>query len=371
MGHTRYLAQQIKTDLAQKMVILAGPRQVGKTSLAKAVLPESSLYLNYDIASHRKKILTGEFGPEKLWIFDELHKYKKWKNFLKGIYDEQHTNHQILVTGSARLDLLRKSGDSLQGRYHYLRLYPLSAKELGQKKQSDLLELFELGGFPEPFFSSSKTSANRWSNQYQSRLIQQEIRDLERISDFGALEQLSYRLPECVGNPLSINSLKEDLQFNFATIKRWVDILEKFYAIFRLSPFGSAKIKAVKKEQKHYHFDWNLIESDGYRFECMVAVHLQKYAHYLEDVFGRRVELRYFRDIEGREVDFILTEKSKPILAVECKLSDDEVSKPLIYFKNKFPEVPCWQVHLKGKKDYATKNGIRVSPAINLLMDLV
>ena len=145
---------------------------------------------------------------------------------MKGVYDENHGTHQILVTGSARLDLLRKSGDSLQGRYHYLRLYPLTAGELELKNQKDLKELFHLGGLPEPYFSASKTSADRWSNEYQSRLIQSEMRDVERIADFGALEQLSYRIPECVGNPLSIHSLREDLQYNFATIKRWLEVLE-------------------------------------------------------------------------------------------------------------------------------------------------
>ena len=132
-----------------------------------------------------------------------------------------------------------------------------------------------------------------------------------------------------------------------------------------------AKIKAVKKEQKHYHYDWNLIQSEGYRFECMVAVHLQKYVHYLEDTTGRRVELRYFRDVESREVDFVITEKGFPLMAVEVKLGDDECSKSLAYFRNKFPKTPCWQIHLKGKRDYITENGIRVAPALELLKTLV
>jgi predicted AAA+ superfamily ATPase len=371
MKTTRYLEGQLKADLQKKMVILAGPRQVGKTSLSKMIAPKASLYLNYDITLNRRRILTGEFGPEKLWILDEIHKYKKWKNLLKGLYDEHHEHHQILVTGSARLDLMRKSGDSLQGRYHYLRLHPLSAVELKMKTQKDLMNLYELGGFPEPFFHSSKQEADRWSNEYQARLIKDEIRDLEKISDLGLFEQLAYRLPECVASPLSYNSLREDLQINFATVKRWIDILEKFYSLFRLPIFGSPKIKAVKKEQKHYHYDWNIVENEGAKFECMIAVHLQKYANYLEDTQGKKVELRFFRDIEGRETDFILVEKTKPILAVECKLSDEDVSKSLFYFKNKFPEVPCWQIHLKGKKDYVSKSSIRVAPAIELLKTLV
>jgi predicted AAA+ superfamily ATPase len=370
MHSTRYLEEQILNDLKEKMVILAGPRQVGKTSLSKMINPKSSLYLNYDVTISRRRILNEEFGSEKLWIFDEIHKYKKWRNLLKGFYDAHHDKHQILVTGSARLDLMRKSGDSLQGRYHYLRLHPLSVAELKMKTQKELHELYNLGGFPEPFFSGSKVKADRWSNEYQSRIIRDEIRDIERISDLGLFEQLAYRLPDCVASPLSLNALKEDLQVNHATAKRWVEILERFYAIFRLSAFGAPKIKAVKKEQKHYHYDWNIVENEGARFECLVAAHLLKHANFLEDTQGRRIELRFFRDIEGRETDFIITEKSKPILAVECKLSDEDISKSLFYFKNKFPDVPAWQIHLNGKKNYQSKTGIRVAPAIELLKDL-
>ena len=348
LSEKRYLEDQLKSDLLKKMVIVAGPRQVGKTSLSKQISPDSMSYYNYDIPKDRKKILTHTFDETDLWVFDEIHKYKKWKNLLKGIYDEHHETRKILVTGSARLDLFRKAGDSLQGRYHYLRLHPLSAAELGYKQQKELHELFKLGGFPEPYFSGKKSVADRWTNEYQSILIRDEIRDLERIHDLGTLEQLVYRLPECVGAPLSINALKEDLQVNFATVKRWLQVFEKFYVIFRLLPFGSPKVKAVKKEQKHYHYDWNLIESEGARFECMIAVHLQKYAHFLEDTTGRKIELRYFRDQEGREVDFVLTEKGIPFLAVEAKLGDDECSKSLLYFRNKFPQTPCWQMFCLG-----------------------
>jgi predicted AAA+ superfamily ATPase len=368
---SRYLNSQLKKDLQKKMVLLAGPRQVGKTTLSKSLLPaKETLYLNYDIAGDRTRILKQEFNDCKLWVFDELHKFKKWKNYLKGVYDQHHEGHQLLVTGSARLDLFRKAGDSLQGRYHFLRLNPLSALEIGAQNQKQLEDLLRYGGFPEPFFGANKKEADRWSREYQSRLIRDEVRDLERISDLGALELLSYRLPECVGSPLSINSLREDLQLNHKTVTRWLDILEKFYAIFRVLPFGSPKIKAVKKERKLYQFDWNLLESDGYRFENMIAVHLLKHVQFIEDTEGRRIELRYFRDIEGREVDFVITEKSKPVLAVEVKWSDDSVSNSMAYFKRKFPETECWQIHFSGKKDHVSSDGVRIAPAIELLKTL-
>ena len=298
-------------------------------------------------------------------------KYKKWKNYLKGVYDQHSQKHSILVTGSARLDLFRKAGDSLQGRYHFLRLYPLSAKELAIETQKDLISLYELGGFPEPFFKGIKLKADRWSSEYQSRIINDDIRDMEKVADLSALEQLLWRLPECVGGPLSINALREDLNYNFKTVARWLDLLEKYYSIFRISAFGSPRIKAVKKEQKHYHYDWNFIDDEGARFECMMAVHLQKYAHFLADTEGRKIELRFNKDVEAREVDFILTEKNKPLMAIECKLGDSEISKSLQYFKMKFPEVDCFQVHLKGKKDYLSKDSIRVLSALTFLKKFI
>ena len=370
MDLKRGLKEQIADDLKEKMVILAGPRQAGKTTLAKSIRRGDHMYLNYDVTQDRRKILNEEFTESTLWVFDEIHKFRKWKNFLKGIYDSQKGQHEILVTGSARLDLARKAGDSLQGRYHLLRMHPLTFKELGILRQSTLNELFQLGGFPEPFFSSSRKKANRWSNEYQSRVIEEEISKQERINDLSAFELLSMRLPECVGSPLSINALSEDLQYNFATVRRWLLLLEKFYSLFFVAPFGSSNVKAVKKERKHYHFDWNCLESPGARFECMIAVHLLKYVQFYEDTEGRKLQLRFFRDIEGREVDFVVTERDRAIMAIECKYSDDEISKPLKFFKGKFPTVACWQLSLDGKKNYVSKDGIRVAPAIELLKDL-
>jgi predicted AAA+ superfamily ATPase len=366
----RNMMSQIRSDLLEKMVLVAGPRQVGKTTLSKRIRPESTLYLNYDIPAHRRRILKGEFDESRLWVLDEIHKAVRWKNLLKGIADDQNGKREILVTGSARLDLARKAGDSLQGRYHLIRLHPLTYREISGANQKDLRELFNLGGFPEPFFSSSQTKADRWSNEYQSRLIDEDISRSERIVDLAAFEMLALRLPELVSNPLSVNALREDLGYNFATVRRWLLLLEKFYALFFVEPFGSPRIKAVKKERKHYHYDWNTIESKGARFECMVGVHLLKYVQNRIDCEGRKMELRYFRDIEGREVDFVVTEKNRPILAVECKFDDSEMSDSLRYFKRKFPEVPSWQISLEGKKDFLTRDGIRVAPAIQLLKDL-
>jgi len=367
----RYLLPQVRRDLARKMVFVAGPRQVGKTTLARSLPGAAAGYLNWDVAEHRERILRRELPPGRLWIFDEIHKYRSWRGFLKGAFDGRPRGQRILVTGSARLDYYRYGGDSLQGRYHLLRLHPFSAAELGMGGNDDLRQLLALGGFPEPFLSGSEVQARRWSREYRQLLIREEITSLERVADLGNLELLVLRLPELVGSPLSINALREDLQVSHKAVANWLRILERLYALFRLSPFGAPRIRAVKKEQKHYHLDWSLVPEDGARFENLVAAHLLKWAHYQQDVFGRDIELHYFRDTDGREVDFVLAEGRRAALLVECKWADAEVDRGLRYLKARFPEVPAWQLSAVGKKDYRTPEGIRVAPALRLLSELV
>ena len=368
----RYLTPQVLTDLNKKMVFVGGPRQVGKTTLAKTLLGQNQKgYLSWDISDQREAILKKELPKAPLWIFDEIHKYRSWRNFLKGLFDQFGPTQKILVTGSARLDLYRRGGDSLQGRYHYLRLHPLSVAELKMESAKDVETLLELGGFPEPFFSSSTVEAKRWSLEYRTRLIQEDLLSLEKIHDVGNLELLMIRLPELVGSPLSINALREDLQVSHKTVANWLNILERLYFIFRLSPFGAPKIRAVKKEQKHYHYDWTLVSKTPLRFENMVASHLLKWVQFKQDAEGSLLELRYFRDVDGREVDFIVTENKKPIWAVECKFSDTEIDGSLKYFKARFPSCEAWQISAQGQKDYLSGEGIRVCPAITFLKNLV
>ncbi|MBN2442602.1 MAG: AAA family ATPase [Spirochaetales bacterium] len=174
----RCLSGQVSQDLKKKMVLLAGPRQVGKTTLAKALLGKGPGYLNWDIPDHRQKILAGEMPVSDFWVFDEIHKYKKWRNFLK-----------------------------------------------------------------------------------------------------------------------------------------WV--------------------------------------------------------HFLQDTEGRDIYLKYFRDIDGRETDFVVEENSAPFMFVEVKTGDDDIAKGLKYLKARFPETPAWQISLSGTKDYISREKIRVTPAITLLKELV
>jgi len=371
VDHERYLKAQVERDLKRKMVFVAGPRQVGKTTMARSLPDADRGYLNWDVAEDRERILTRELPASPIWVFDEIHKYRSWRNYLKGIFDGRPTGQQILVTGSARLDLYRYSGDSLQGRYHMLRLHPLSTAELGLESAGELHQLLILGGFPEPFFSGSEVEARRWSREYRNLLIREELVSLEQVQDLGNLELLVLRLPDLVGSPLSINALREDLQLSHKTVDTWIRILERLYAVFRLSPFGAPGIRAVKKARKHYHFDWSLVPEPSARFENLVASHLLKWVHYRQDTEGLDLELRYFRDAEGREVDFVVADRGVPILMVESKLSDAKPDRSLLYLKRKFPDCPAWQVSATGSKDFLTPEGIRVCPAVTFLKELV
>lgn len=368
----RYLVLQVEKDLKQKMVFIGGPRQIGKTTLAEHIKGfDKQGYLNWDISEHREAILLRQFPTVDFWVFDELHKYRKWRNLLKGLYDNYKKTRRILVTGSARLNVYRYGGDSLQGRYHYLRLHPLSVAELKLKSNKEMLKLLKLGGFPEPYFKGSQVEAKRWSREYRNRFIQEDITSLERIQDLGNLELLILRLPDLVGSPLSINAIREDLQVSHKTVANWLKVLERLYAIFRLSPFGSPKIRAVKKEQKHYHFDWTLVEDMSLRFENMVACHLLKWVHYKQDTEGEDFDLLYFRDTDGREVDFVVVLRGSPIMAIECKWADTDVSKSLKYFKARFPKCDVYQLSAAGEKNYVTEDGVRVASAVEFLKNLI
>jgi hypothetical protein len=365
--HPRYLLPTVADDLARKMVFLGGPRQVGKTSLGKVLIPDPRSYLNWDVASHRAAILKHQLPSTDAWFFDELHKYRPWRGFLKGLFDLHGNSKRILVTGSARLDYYRFGGDSLQGRYHYLRLHPFSVAELGISTQGDFEQLLRLGGFPEPFLAASERHARRWTRDYRDRLMREDVASLERIDNLGQLELLVMRLPDLVGSPLSLNGLREDLSLSHRTVKNWIEVLERLYAIFRIAPFGAPRIRAVKKSQKHYHFDWSVVEDEGARFENLVASHLLKWVHYQNDVDGRDAELRYFRDIDGREVDFVVLEKRLPVSFIECKLTDGPVGTGMRYLKQRFPGVDAWQVAARATRDYVTREGVRVAPVLRLL----
>jgi hypothetical protein len=352
------------------MVFLAGARQVGKTTLARGLPGAKTGYLNWDAAEDRERILRGHMPASRLWVLDEIHKYRAWRGLVKGLFDKRRTGQRILVTGSARLDHYRFGGDSLQGRYHLLRLHPLSVAELGLRSTKDLRALLTLGGFPEPYFGGSEVEAKRWSREYRTRLLRDDVSSLERVQDIGRLELLMLRLPDLVGSPLSVNALREDLQLSHATVESWMGVLERMYAVFRLPPFGPPRVRAVNKARKHYHLDWSLVPTEGPRFENLVACHLLKWVNFEEDTQGRELELRFFRDRDGHEVDFVVLEQRKPILFVEAKSSDTDVERGLRHLVRKFPGVPAYQLSAHGTQDFVTPEGIRVCPATTFLRTL-
>ena len=367
---TRYLASQVQDDLATKMVFVTGPRQVGKTTLALDLPDARAGYLNWDVAADRERILRRELPATGFWVFDELHKYRPWRNYLKGLYDSRQEGQRILVTGSGRLELFSFGGDSLQGRYHLLRLHPFSVAEAGVEDAEGLADLLRLGGFPEPYLGGNEVEARRWSRQNRTRLIEEDVTGTTSIRDLGRLEEMMLRLPDLVGSPLSINALREDLQVAHKTVAAWLDTLERLFALFRLPPFGAPRIRAVKQERKHYHFDWSLVAEPAARFENLVACHLLKWVHYQQDTQGRDLELRFFRDIDGREVDFVVLEDRQPAMLVECKLGDRDIDRGLRYLKTRFPNVDAYQIALSGQRDYVSPLDIRAMPALDFLRTL-
>lgn len=349
----RYLYSFILEDLSSKMVFIGGPRQVGKTTFAQGLLKnyrdKHPAYLNWDREDHRV-IIKNKTWPvdESLIIFDEIHKFKNWRSFIKGIYDTLKNTHSFLVTGSAKLDLLRKGGDSLLGRYHYYRMHPYSLPELGLT-ESNLKDIFKYGGFPEPLLAKSERTIKRWHIQRVDRLVRIDLRDFSFVRDIEKIHQLAEELPNRVGAPLSIKNLSLELEVDHKTAKNWVNTLENLYYCFTISPYGEPKIRAVKKEQKLYMWDWSQVESDGIRFENMMACHLLKYCHFHEDVYGERMELRFLRDTDKREVDFVVLKNKKPLFAVECKLHSDNLSPHIVYIQERTKISMFYQVHLDGK----------------------
>jgi len=294
-------------------------------------------------------------GNVELIILDEIHKYKNWKNLIKGEYDNLKNKYKFLVTGSSRLDIYRRGGDSLQGRYHYYRLHPFSLAELLNKKnrielfQEILLDdkyykpefeaLFEFGGFPEPLLKENSRVLRRWHNEKIERMFREDIMDIEQIRDLGNMKLLSDILPDKVGSLLSINSIREDLEVSHRAVSNWLNILETFYYHFRIYPYARKIVRSIKKGPKLYLWDWSEVENPSGRFENMIAAHLLKFCHYFYDYEGYKTELRFLRNVDKKEVDFLVTLNKKPWFAVDAKLTETNVSKSLLYFKEKL-EIP-------------------------------
>ncbi|MEK6529070.1 MAG: AAA family ATPase [Nitrospirota bacterium] len=390
MLKNRYLTPFVVDDLKDKMVFVGGPRQVGKTTLCRNFVAshfKNNAYFNWDNRTDRKSIIASSWpGDAELLIFDEIHKYRQWKGFIKGEYDKLKDTYKFLVTGSARLDLYRRGSDSLQGRYHYYRLHPFTlAEKEGIPYKSSVLKELQIGngfhhetlsaldafgGFPEPFIKQSKRQLRRWHNEKIERMFREDILDVQTIRDIGNMKLLSDILQSKVGSLLSLNAIREDLEVSHRAISHWMDILEAFYYHFRIYPFSAKKIRSLKKEPKLYLWDWSEVEYEAVRFENLIASHLLKFVHFITDYEGYRAELYFLRDVDKREVDFLITIDGKPWFAVEAKISDAGLSPHLLYYRERLSIPYVFQV-IKNDKIDRLEKGARIISAGKFLSGLI
>ena len=365
----RGLEGRIKTDLDQKLVLMSGPRQVGKTTLSKALYPGNSEYFNMDNVEHRLLIQKQAWRRDcDLVIFDELHKVRKWKSWIKGIYDTEGVRPRLMITGSARLDIYRKGGDSLAGRFYSYRLHPFSVAEVKEEYTADtaLEHIMKVGGFPEPFLKGSADYAKRWRRSHIDRILREDLLDVASVRNLRSIETLVELLRNSVGSTISYESLSRDLQVSPHTVKQWIGMLESLYILFVVTPFHRNISRSLIKQPKVYFYDTGFVrEDEGARFENAVACALLKRLHFLEDAAGERCALHYVRDKEKREVDFLTVRDGSPEWLVETKVSDIEISslkhfygyfskklKPVLLIKDLKRELFLDGVHVKRAGDW-------------------
>ncbi|MEI6649886.1 MAG: ATP-binding protein [Candidatus Moraniibacteriota bacterium] len=366
--------EQIQKDLEKKMVFLVGPRQVGKTWLAKQVSKDYDypVYLNYDSAEDRN-IIKHESWPEKtdLLILDELHKMKGWKNYLKGVFDTRRSELKILVTGSARLNTFRQAGDSLVGRFFLHRLLPFSISEIKESKTyaGKIDRFLERGGFPEPFLAEPVEDADRWRQQYSEGLIRTDVLDFEKIHNYQAMRMVLDLLRQKVGSPVSFASIANDVQISPVTVKKYIGIFESLYIVFRVSPYSKNIARSILKEPKLYFFDTGLVMGDaGAKYENFIAISLLKHSLGKTDATGKEYFLQYIRTKDGRETDFVMVEDGHIARLVEAKVSDATLSKNLLYFTDMLDRKGIQVV--KELKQEQTKGNIEIVRAENFLKEL-
>lgn len=341
----RQQIDQIIGDLDKKIVFIVGPRQVGKTWLAKEIGRRFNhcMYLSYD-RFEDQQIIKSESWPNRteLLILDELHKMPAWKNYLKGVFDTRAEKLRILVTGSARLDAFRQTGDSLAGRFFAHRLLPFSMAEIKNHAEYAIIDRFiERGGFPEPFLAESEIDARRWRNQYIDGLVRTDILNFENISDLNSIKIIFEILRRSVGSPLSIASIARDAAISPATATRYISILEALFILFRIYPYSNNIRRSILKAPKAYFYDSALIVGNiGARFENHLALSLLKHVYASNDCLGDTLELKYLRTKEGREVDFCLCRDQQVEMAIDAKCGRATISSGLAWY--------CEKYNLKG-----------------------
>jgi len=371
----RYCEKFIIQDLKKKMVFIGGPRQVGKTTLSKRLLTEDHIegeYFNWDNDEDRKALVKKQWKRDSpLIIFDELHKYHRWKSWIKGVWDSKETEQTYLVTGSARLDVYKRGGDSLMGRYHYWRLHPLSLDELpaGMSREEGFQRMLAVGGFPEPFLTMDDREARRWRRERFDRILNEDIRDLEQIRNVQLLHFFVDALRSRIGGLVTLSNIAADLEISPKTAKSWLSLIEKMYMCFPVYPYTKNVPRSILKPPKVYFFDNGDADGDNsIRLENLVASHLLKRLHFIEDYHGYKCHLHYIRDKDGREVDFVVIVDGKVTDLIEVKWREKRVSPALLYYKNLLK--PQRAIQLLGELDRTFDyEGVRVTTAVDYFQD--
>ncbi len=370
----RSLFPYIQKDLDKKIVLLAGPRQVGKTTLSKTLIKDFE-YFNYDASADRKIVNAAQWRKDTdLVILDEVHKMRKWKSWIKGVYDTAGIPPRLLLTGSAQLDTFRKAGDSLAGRHFYYRLHPFTLKELKGQMDAEvtLKQLLKFGGFPEPFLSNSERTAARWRKGHLDVILRQDILDLERVREIRSIEILIELLAERVGSLVSYQSLAEDIGTSIHTIKHWLAILQRLFVIFQVSPFSKNIAGALKKESKYYFYDvGQVLNGDAARLENVVACALLAELNFIEDTEGKKTALHLIRDKQKHEVDFVVIVDKRPRLLVEVKMVDEAFSSSLFRFAERLGEkdLKSYQVVLECSREKESQ-GVRLLSVAKFLNNI-
>ncbi|MBU2645866.1 ATP-binding protein [bacterium] len=372
----RYLEKYISEDLQKKIVLLTGPRQTGKTTLSKMLTADFD-YFNYDSAEDRLSLLEKSWDRSReVLIFDELHKLKNWKSWLKGIYDTEGVPPAIIVTGSAKLDTYRKAGDSLAGRFFQFRLHPLDLKEINdilkpEDLDTEMDKLLLTGGFPEPFLVGTTRFYKRWKKSHLDIIIKQDLLDLENVQQINTLETLIQLLRKRVGSPVSYSSLSRDLQCSDKTIKRWMTILESLYVVFRVSPYHRNIARSILKAPKFYFYDTGqVIGDDGVKLENLVACSLLKEIHFRSDCYGDNKQLYYIRNKEGREIDFCVASNEIPEYLIEVKWNNADPSPNFRPYQNIFRQAKTIQLVRDLQREKTYPGGIEIRKACQWLANL-
>ena len=367
---TRFYDKVLADHLAsqRQMAMVSGPRQVGKTTTCRSL---ADAYLNWDNGDDRALILRGpsavaeRLGFQRLRtsppavLFDELHKFGKWKQFLKGFFDTYAGQTRILITGSSRMDVYRRGGDSLMGRYFLYRMHPFTVAETVQQNlpdgdrivrsprpisKDDFSALWTHGGYPEPFVKRDIRFTRRWRTLRMQQLLREDARDMTQIQQLGQLETLATLLSARSGRQLVYSSLAAEVQASVDTIRRWIATLSGLQMGFLVRPWHRNVSRSLRKEPKWFLRDWSGIDDPGARAETFIACHLLKAVEGWTDLGLGAFELGYLRDKEQREVDFVVVRDGKPWFLVEAKSNDDRLSPALKCFQDQLNAPLAFQV---------------------------